>query len=591
MGRAAANAALDMEGAFNDLVLTTESGADVADIIGAVDRTLVPYGGLGAYDRSEQVSHRFISDELKQNRMTGMVVPTIFLGIAAFLLNVVLSRLVATQRDQIAVLKAFGYDNKAVSIHYLKLALVAVAGGALAGVLLGQWLASWQIVLYSRFYRFPDIHSVIDGTAAVIAVLVTSASGLLGALGAVRAAVRLPPAEAMRPEAPSQFRAGLFERLGLARFTRPASRIIVRSLARRPIKAILSIVGIGWAVAILIVGRQLVDSILYLARFQFGVVQREDVTVTFNAPRPGRIRHELTRLPGVMRSEPFRAAPARLRSDYRSRLVPLLGLGPGSELRRLVDRRGREVDLPREGIVLTTKLAEVLGVGVGDVITAEVLEGERPTRPILVTGTVDELIGLSAYMDLAAVNRMLREGDIVSGAFLSVDPNRANALYRQLKRTSIGAGIGRRDAALASFTTTLAESLGIMTTILVTLACLLAVALIYNVGRIALSERGRELASLRVLGFTRREVAAMLLGEQAFLTVAALPLGLALGYLASALITRAYQWELYRLPMVVSSTTYAAAAAIIMAAAIASGAIVRRRLDRLDLVAVLKTRE
>jgi putative ABC transport system permease protein len=478
-----------------------------------------------------------------------------------------------------------------VSAHYLELALLAVAGGGVLGVALGQWLARWQMSQYAKFYRLPDFRYVFDWNAVAVALVVTAVAAVVGALGAVRSAVRLAPAQAMRPDAPARFKAGLVERFGLTGVTSPASRIIVRSLARRPIKAVLSIIGIASSVAILIVGRQLVDSLLYVADFQFGVVQREDVTLSLNAPRPTRIEYDIARLPGVMRVEPFRAVPARLRSDYRSRLVGLLGLEHDGELRRIVDRGGDRLDVPSDGMVLTTKLAEVLGVHPGDAVTAEILEGARPVRAVVVTAIVDELIGMSAYMELRAVNGLLREGRTASGAFLTVDPLRAADLYRVLKQTPAGSGIGSRDAAWASFRATLGQSLGIITTVLVTLACLVAMALIYNVGRIALSERARELASLRVLGFTRGEIATMLLGEQAVLTVVALPLGFGLGYLASALITRAYQWELYRMPLVLNPKSYALAAIIILAAAVVSGLAIRRRLNRLDLVAVLKTRE
>jgi putative ABC transport system permease protein len=133
--------------------------------------------------------------------------------------------------------------------------------------------------------------------------------------------------------------------------------------------------------------------------------------------------------------------------------------------------------------------------------------------------------------------------------------------------------------------------MGTSTGILIFFACVIAFGVVYNGARIALSERGRELASLRVLGFTQREIAVMLLGEQAILTLLAVPLGWVLGYGLSWLITIAIDTELMRLPLVLSPQTYFRAFVIVLAAAALSGLLVRWRLRRLDLIEVLKTRE
>jgi putative ABC transport system permease protein len=268
-----------------------------------------------------------------------------------------------------------------------------------------------------------------------------------------------------------------------------------------------------------------------------------------------------------------------------------MGLEPEGELRRLVGRGLSIHPVPVGGVVLTAKLADVLDLRSGDTVTVEVLEGSRAVRRIVVAGTVDELIGLSAYLDVRTLNRLVREGGTLSGAFLTVDPRAEPALHARLKRMPAAAGVSNRVAALASFEQTLAESIGIITTVLILFAGAIAFAMIYNAARIALSERGRELASLRVLGFTRAEIAGMLLGEQALLTLLAIPLGLGMGYAFSALISRNYQWELYRIPLFISGDTYAFAIAVVLGAALVSGAVVRRRLNRLDLIAVLKTRE
>ena len=591
MDRAAAAAAFDLEGAFNDVALALAPGASKPDVIRRLDLLLDRYGGLGAYGRDEQVSHRFLSEELEQGRASSVIVPPVFLGVAAFLLHIVLTRLVGTQRDQIAVLKAFGYRDATIGIHYLELALVAVAGGALAGTVLGVWAGRSLMRVYAFYYHFPLLEYVARPAVVAAAIAVTGGAAALGAFSAVRSVVRLPPAQAMQPEAPPRFRRVGLERLGLVRAASPMTRMTLRSLARRPLRAFISAFGIGLAVAILVLGRFFFDAVDLMADLHFHIAQRQDVTVMFQSPRPGRVRHELARMPGVLRVEPFRAVPVRLRNGYRSQRTQLLGYEPDAELVRVVGRDLDVITLPPAGIVLTTQLADMLAVRPGDVLTVEVLEARRPVRRVDVAATVDELIGVSAYMRLPALNALLREQDAVSGAYLAVDPARGRELNERLKQLPAVAGVGIRAAALQGFEQTLAESLGIVTTVLVLFASAIAFAIVYNNARIALSERGRELATLRVLGFTRREVSRTLLGEQALLTIAALPLGFALGHLSAMLVVQAVASDLFRIPVVVSTATYVFAAGVTIAAATVSGIIVRRRVQHLDLVAVLKARE
>jgi putative ABC transport system permease protein len=591
MSREVLGPAFDLKGGFNDLALTLSPGAVEAEVISRVDILLEDYGGLGAYGRDEHLSHRFLSDEIKQDRVTGIFIPSIFLGIAAFLIHIILSRIIILQRPQIAILKAFGYGRWAIGWHYLKFALVIIAGGSLLGVAMGIWFGTGLADLYARFFHFPRLRFGLTPSLIGWSLLISFGSAGLGALSAVRKATALPPAEAMRPEPPARFKTGWLERLGLQRFFHPSFRMVLRHLARKKMKAFLSIFGIAWAVAILVVGFYSFDAIDYIMRIQFEEIQREDAAVLFHNPRPARVRHEVDHLPGVVFSETFRVVPVRLRYGHRSKRLGIFGLYPDGRLRSLLDARLRPVPLPSAGLVLNTKLAEILGVAPGEALQVEVLEGRRLIRSVVVSTLVDELIGISAYMDIRALHRLLEEEPAVSGAYLSVDPLQANRLYARLKLTPAVSGVAIREAMLESFKETIAENMAISTTMLVAFACIIAFGLVYNGARIALSERGNELASLRILGFTQREVAFLLLGEQALLTLLAIPLGWLLGWGVCALIVRAIESELYRLPLVFSAKTYGLSLFIVVGSAFISGLFVRRRIRNLDLVAVLKSRE
>ena len=592
MGREALGPAFNMKGAFNDVSLTLAPGANKEDVMQRLDDLLAIYGGLGAYDRSDQTSNHFLANEIAELQVTGTFIPGIFLAVTAFLIHLVLSRMVATQRQEIAVLKAFGYGNYSIGFHYLKLAFVVISGGLLLGIV-GGWYFGLKITdLYMEFFRFPVLRYQAGPAVIISAVLISLGAASIGGIMAVKRAVSLPPAEAMRPEPPARFRSGLIEHLGLHKLVPTAVRIILRNLERRPGKAMLSMLGIALAVGLLVVGFFLYfDTIERIVKIQFDEVQREDVSVAFHEQRPVSVKYDLAHLPGVIRVEPYRAVPARLKFEHRSRRVALLGMQSGSDLRRIVSRDFQPVTLPPDGLVLTTKLAEILGVTPGQSITVEVLEGEQPVRDVSVVGTVDELIGLSAYMDMRALNRLMQEGETSSGAFMMVDSPAIPQLYDQLKLTPAVSAVSIPEVALASFNDTIAKTMNVSTVILIGFAVIIAFGMVYNGARIALSERGHELASLRVLGFTQGEIGFMLLGEQAILTLIGIPVGLALGYGIAWLITIAIDTELIRFPLVVSAKTYALAILVVAASAFLSGYLVRWRLRHLDLVAVLKTRE
>ena len=591
MARDALGKAYDLDGAFNNVTLSLSPGAREIEVITQLDRLLDRYGGLGAYGREDLVSHQILSDEIRGLEIMATMLPSIFLGIAAFLLNVVLSRLVSTQREQIAVLKAFGYKNLAIGWHYLKFVLIIVTIGSLLGIASGLWLGRGLTQIYTQFYKFPLLRFDFSSRVLVIAMIVSYGAAAIASVVAVSKATALAPAQGMRPEPPAKFKPTTIERLGGERFFSVSGRIILRNLERKPIQAGLSICGISLAVAILITGNYMKDAINYLMDFQFRQVQREDMTIVFNEPRPSRTRYEVANLPGVIDSEPFRLVSARLRFEHRTYRTALTGISSQGELRRLMDKNLSLVNLPSDGIVMTTKLAEILGVRPGDTITVEVLEANRPVRQVTVVGLVDELLGVQAYIDIQALNRLMREGATISGAYLAVDSHLADSLYTELKQIPAITGISTREASLNSFKEISGENLNIMTTFLIVFACIITLSVVYNSARIALSERGRELASLRIIGFTKAEVAFILLGEQAILTLFAIPVGYAIGYVLAALISSAYNSELYRLPLIITNSNYAFTFIIVAIASLISGLVVHRQINRLDLIAVLKTRE
>lgn len=591
MGYEQLASAFDLDGAFNNAALTLSRGALEPEVIRTLDDLTKRYGGRGASGREENVSHRFISDEIRQLRSMGLIAPTIFFSVAAFLLNVVMTRLIGVQREQIAALKAFGYARWQIGLHYIKLVLLISLAGAVVGIVVGSMLGRSLTEMYTQYYRFPVFHFEWNAMVLANALLISSAAAVLGTLAAVRRAVHLPPAEAMRPEPPAVYRPTLLDRSGLGDVLPQAARMIFRELERKPGKAAMSCLGISLAVAILVLGSFTLDSINYILDFQFTLSQRQDLLVAFPEPVSGSALHELRNLPGVVQCEPFRSTGTRFHFGHRTRRVGIIGLYPGTRLYRLLDEQERLVPVPQDGLLLSSKLAELLDVNLGDRIRVEVLEGEQPIREVPVSALVTEYGGTNAYMDAGALHRLLREGDSLTGAFLTVEGDRMDEMYRALKNTPRVASVTIKEAAVRSFQDTIAENLGRIRFFNIAFAMVIAFGVVYNNARISLAERSRELATLRVIGFTRAEISAILLGELAVLTLAAIPLGLVIGYLFAAWAVTGLDTEVYRVPLIIHRATYGFAVAVVLAGAAVSGLLVRERLDHLDLVSVLKTRE
>ncbi len=591
MDREALEAAYDLKSAFNSVTAVLTHDAEEADAIAALDRLLDRYGGTGAIGRADQLSDAFLTSEMEQLANLTRIMPPIFLSVAAFLLNIVMARVVQTEREQIGLLKAFGYGNREIARHYLKMVMAITVLGIVVGSLAGAWMGQGLTRLYTDFFRFPFLYYHAEPGVFAVGAAVSIAAAVLGSMAAVKRAAVLAPAVAMVPPPPTAYRVNWIERIGLARGMTPAARMVWRHIFRWPVRALLTVQGIAFSAAILISTMFFIGASEEMMELFFFDTERQDMSFTFTDIRSGSVRMNIDDLPGVLATETFRAVPARLIHGHRRERVAIKGLEPDADLSRLLDVERRAVALPPEGIVLSDKLAKLLDAREGDFVTVAALEGRRPVRDVPVSLVVRQYVGLSAYMDRRALNRLMGEGDVVSGANVLIDANAEPALYAELKETPALLGLGVRRAAYETFRDMIDEHLYTMIFFYVAFAAVIAVGVVYNSARISLSERARELASLRVLGFTRREAGLILVGESAALTLAALPLGCALGYGLAALMVTLFDTKLYRIPLIVTPETYGFAVLVVLAATAGAAWVVIRRVNRLDLVAVLKTRE
>jgi putative ABC transport system permease protein len=583
--------AYNMDGAFNDVCIDLAPGALSAPVIEEMDRLLNNYGAGGAFTRKEQPSAQRVDDEIRVLRSLSYIYPLVFLSVASFMVNAVLSRLVRLQREQIAQMKALGYSSWMVGLHYLKYVAVTGLIGTVIGGTGGYLLGSKLLEMYVEFFAFPSLVFQMDFGALGIAIAISMGSAVLGVLAVIRQAVKMPPAEAMRPEPPADFKPSLLERIGLSGFFTPAFRMALRNIERRPWQAFFTCCGLALATGLMVLPGAMSDSIDHLLTFQWNSAQRQDVIVFLNEPSSKKGLYDLGHLPGVTRAEPIRSIGARLKFGHHQRKLSITGIPRDADLNRLLDENEHPIVMPDEGLLMSSILAEILGARIGDEVQVEMLEGRRAVVNVPIRGLITDFAGVAAYMDINALQRILKEGDTVNGAYLAVDRNRWDEFMRKLKDTPRAAFVMVKSDQLAAFRDTTGKSIGMLRTMYFILAVIVSFGVVYNNARIALSERSRELATLRVVGFSLPEVRGVLVGELAVLVLLALPVGLLFGRGLALFIMSSFSTETVRLPIVISTATYSIAAIVVCSAAIASFALVSRLLGKLDLVGVLKARD
>jgi putative ABC transport system permease protein len=591
MGREPLGRALDLDGAFNDVVLRLAPGASVRAVSADVDRLLAPHGGRGVYGRDRMLSARYLSDELSQLSTMASVLPPVFLLVAVFLINVTLSRLVATERSNIGLLKAFGYRNGAIALHYAEFALVFCALAAVLGLVLGGFVGGYMADIYRAVYRLPVLEFEAGWATWLGALGVALLAAVLGAAVAVGRAVTLPPATALSPPAPTHFgRLGAGVERAAQRLDARA-RMLVRRIVRFPRRSATTVAGIAFALALLILSDNFPAVVDRIITVNFGLAQRMDVSVTFAERQHERVLRELARLPGVEAVEPLRTAEVILSAGPLRQRDALIGVPEGAWLNRIIGEDERPVQPRADGVTLSEGLAGKLGVGVGDRVRIEATDGRRVVVEVPVVALIKPFIGGAAYMDQRALGRLLREPERIDSAYLRIDPAARDVLAQRLKEIPAIVGVTFADNAEASLRAMFDQGTGFFAFMFLSFSLVMAAGVAFSAARVTLGEQERDLATLRVLGFRRSEASWVLLGELGLLLAVAVPIGLVLGFGLSQWLMSEFETEIFSFPFVFDPPTYARAVLFVVAAVTAAALWVRRDVDGLDLVAVLKSRE
>ncbi|MEK2643858.1 ABC transporter permease [Bdellovibrio sp. BCCA] len=581
----------DMQGAFNSLVVKVTPGASLERSQKSLDILLAPYGSVGSYDRSRQISHLFVQDEIRQQKSMSSVVPGIFIVVAAFILHTVMSRLIGLQRTQIAALKSLGYSSRELIIYYWKLVTIILLLGILPSILFAQGIGEWYAVLYERYFRFPQISFSLSRQAILLGIVAGLVPGWLASSFSLLEVFALNPAEAMRPPTPSRFHRSFLEKEGLIASRKTQVKIILRNILSRPWRSFLSILGICASTAILVNGSFWSDIIDFVIQRQFQESQREDLEINFNHPRKLDVLSEIERIPGIFMVEGVRSIPVRLHFKNFKKDSVIASPDGVSTLRRILNRQGEPIKFKDGQVLLSAYFQKKFGLQEGDTVTFELADKSHPDFSAVVGGFVDDIVGSSIYATRTDLHHWISETPSISSVYARMDPGMAEQIYIRLKQFPEVASVTVKRLLFESFNATLSGMILTFTMILVAFAITISGAVLFNMSRINLSEKAWELASMRIMGFKTPEVFRILYLEMGIQVCLALPPGLFLGYGLSYLSTKWIHTDTFNFPLVIDIKTYALAVTVIVLTYFLTGWFLLTKVRSLSMTEALKARE
>lgn len=587
--------ACDLQGACNQLVglAHNNSKPELVRTLEILERQLEPYGVTNTTPVQEQTSVQFLADELMGLKSTAMVMPTIFLVVAALVLNILVGRMVSQQRSTIGTLRALGYSTRSIFTHYLGYGAIVGALGGTSGCLFGVWMQSFYVGVYRQFFDIPQINLHLYGDILWQGWLISVICSMLGTVKGIRYAVRLEPSEAMRPPAPEIGGKVLPERVTI--FWNHLSfnwKMVFRAIFRNPFRSGVVILASVISTALIVSAFGMLDSLDYLMNYQFIRISHEDNTISLREPVDMGSISEARLLPGVKAVEPQLSVPCELRLGPLRRRVGVIGLPSNNRLFTPLDKLNQPVVIPQRGLVLSKKLAELLNARQGDVLQLRALIGTRKECWAPVMAVVDTYLGLSAYAHLEYLSHLIGETAVVNNLLTVNQPKQSDDRFlHEVHQRPAVIGVSRRARSMEALHESFGQTMGVFIGVLVLFAGLIAFGSVFNTALVSLSERQREVASLRVLGYLPGQISRIFSGESLLLNVVGIGLGLWAGHGMVELISQAYNTDVYRFPAIIHPLRYPLSVVLMLFFVGLAQWIIYRMIRRLDWLEQLKVKE
>ncbi len=585
-------AIFDSKGSINSISIQVSNNNDIESTKDDIKKALKNYGIKSVIDRDEQTSCSMISEEIKQLKSMGGTFPVIFFMVASVIIYIMMGRMVENQRVQIGVLKALGFTNVQVLTYYMSYSTIIAVIGSLIGSILGTYMGLGLTRLYNQYFNLPLGEIKIYGEFVVPAFILTLIFCLFAGYNSCKIIFKIMPSEAMREKSPQGGKKTLVERIDFIwRNITNLEKIIVRNLFSYKRRALLTSLGIIFSSAILLVALGMNDSINFMINQQYGSIQNYDIKVKFSNLISVNELNSIKNIAHVKELEPVLETGVEISNGWKSKNVGFTALIKDPQMYKVEDKNGNNISLPSNGILISEKLANILGVKANDSVDIKFFFPGKEKEEVVIKGIVVQYIGLSTYTSMENLNSMLGEGMIASSAVLKLDNSEfENEVKNQLKDmpgvTSVESKSDSLNALLKNMGAT-KSSMGAM----IMLAAILLIAVLYNIATINIFERQRELATLKVLGFTNNEIKKLIFNENYIISIFGMIIGLPFGKWLGGLMMATSSTDSYTIPYVVKIKSYIIAIILTFMFTVITNFILMNKIKAIDMLEVLKNKE
>jgi len=581
---------LNLPGQINQVIVQFVPGADIDAAVKSINTILEPYGSLMDFPRQDQSSHAVLDAKLDGIESVSGFMPALFLLVAAAIQFVLISRMVKTQRIQIGILKAIGYNNSQIIAHFSTYTLIVGILGASMGVGLGIALSSYFSSMFAMYFNLPATLGTVNLQVIINSIVLALGVSLLAGLTASRGVVSISPAESMRPTPPASSRRSMLEAwTWLWNKLDTSWKMVFRTISRNHLRLMITLMGVAVAVGLLFLSLVAQDSVNYLMMHHFTDEISYDYMLQFEKPVKNYELLSISNIDGVQQTEGFFALPVEIHFNGKSTDDLLQGQSSSSTLKLPAAENGSSLNIPEEGIIISQKTAAELGVNVGDTVNAAtaLAIGPKHTADLRITAINHQLFGSEAYASIEQVNRIMQESSLVSGAMLLVNANKIEALETELAEIPGIASIQSRQDEIdnvTSYMDTVTSTIGSM----LFFATLLGFVIIFNSVLLSFNERKRELISLLAVGFTHQEISWLLFKETIPQAVLGILVGIPAGRLLVIMYFNSLDFDMWTMPLIIDPSSLITAALGGIAFVLMGQWFANRSIKDLDIVELLK---
>jgi len=571
---------------YNEVSITVKDKDHIDKIITQIEKELDQYGIKRIYSREEQLSNRMVSEEIKGVKQTSSTVPVIFLGVAAVIIAAMLSRMVRNDRMSIGVLKALGYNNMNILMHYTKFSILIGFIGSVFGLIFGTILSGNIAKLYIQFFNIPMLKFNFYYEYMIIAIVLSIVFCTFAGIWGARRVIKILPAESMRPEPPKQGGRAFIDRIDILwKHLSFSWKMVLRNIFRNKKRFVFITFGIAMTFAISLIPSMMNSAMNDIFEGHYSDFQKMDYNINFSTPLNINAVNEIKHIVDTDRIEPKIEFPFELIYGNNKLVANIIGVKSNTEFYGFKNLKGQSINLPNDGIVLSEGLARFIGVEKGDKVKIKTFIPNKDDIYVEVKDIIKQSLGTNGYMEISYMGNILLDKSLITGVYINSSDNIKGELENIKGIASI--------QSLADMRSIFEQFMGLMIgsiSVMIVFAGILGFAIVYNSTIMNIAERRLEFSSLRVMGFSKKEIFKIITKENSVMTILGIILGIPLGQSMISSLESTFSTEIYTIEMNPTLSSYIITAILTIIFVIIAQLATYKKINSLDFIEALKNR-